>query len=216
MSSVRLPDSAHTARPWRIHELTKDFRIEDVWALPTPGGPHDFPRLVQLTGSADPSRGSTRAVRLLWAIRWKLGKHLGWDESNAGLGARVATLRDRLPEDLRDARAGPDVREFPFTSLYLIDDEWAAEIANRTMHGVMHIGWVPDGTGGYRGQMAVLVKPNGLLGAAYMASIRPFRHLIVYPAMLRAIGRRWQSHGDPDRANRDTVTADRRAPRRSA
>ena len=30
----------------------------------------------------------------------------------------------------------------------------------------MHIGWVPDGAGGYRGQMAVLVKPNGLLGAA--------------------------------------------------
>jgi len=213
---VRLPDSAHTARPWRIHELTKDFRLEDVWALPTPGGPEDFPRLVQLTASADPSRGSVRAVRLLWAIRWKLGKLLDWDDSNAGLGGRVSTLRDRLPADLREAEAGPDARELPFTSLYLIDDEWAAEIANRTMHGVMHIGWVPDGTGGYRGQMAVLVKPNGRLGAAYMALIRPFRYLIVYPAMLRAIGRRWQSDGDPDRANRDTVTADRRAPRRSA
>ena len=53
----------------------------------------------------------------------------------------------------------------------------------------MHIGWVPDGTGGYRGQMAVLVKPNGLLGNAYMAAIRPFRHLIVYPPMLRQIER---------------------------
>jgi Protein of unknown function (DUF2867) len=40
---------------------------------------------------------------------------------------------------------------------------------------------VPDGTDGYRGQMAVLVKPNGLLGIGYMAVIRPFRHLIVYP-----------------------------------
>jgi hypothetical protein len=57
---------------------------------------------------------------------------------------------------------------------------------------VMHLGWVPDGTGGYRGQMAVLVKPNGLLGAAYMAAIRPFRHLIVYPAMMRQIGRKWR------------------------
>ena len=59
--------------------------------------------------------------------------------------------------------------------------EWAAEIANRTVHGITHIGWVPDGTDGYRGQMAVLVKPNGLLGIGYMAVIRPFRHLIVYP-----------------------------------
>ena len=62
------------------------------------------------------------------------------------------------------------------------------------MHGVMHVGWVPDGVGGYRGQMAVLVKPNGLLGTVYMAVIRPFRHLIVYPLMTRrpnGPGGRW-------------------------
>lgn len=76
---------------------------------------------------------------------------------------------------------------------YLLDDEWAAEIANRTMHGVMHLGWVPDGAGGYRGQMAVLVKPNGRLGKAYMAAIRPFRHLIVYPAMIRQMEREWRA-----------------------
>jgi hypothetical protein len=43
---MRLPNTAHTSRPWRIHEFTRDFRLEDVWALPTPGGPDDFPRLV--------------------------------------------------------------------------------------------------------------------------------------------------------------------------
>jgi hypothetical protein len=66
----------------------------------------------------------------------------------------------------------------------MLEDEWAAEVANRTMHGVLHLGWVLD-RGGYRGQMAVLVKPNGLLGAAYMRAIRPFRHLIIYPAWRR-------------------------------
>jgi hypothetical protein len=123
---------------------------------------------------------------------------LGWDGPDAGLGSRVPTLRDRLPVDLRDARSGPDFDALPFTSLYLLDDEWAAEIANRTMHGVMHIGHVPDGTGGYRAQMAVLVKPNGLFGTAYMAAIRPFRHLIVYPPMLREIEREWRARaGEP-------------------
>ena len=73
----------------------------------------------------------------------------------------------------------------PFTSLYLLDDEWAAEVVNRTVHGVMHIGWVSDGSGGYRGQMAVLVKPKGPLGTAYMAAIMPFRRLIVYPPLMR-------------------------------
>ena len=186
---MRLPSTAHTSYPWRIHELTRDFRLEDVWALPTRGGPDDFSRLVHAIASGHASHGSSRAVRALWGIRWTVGKLLGWDRPEAGLGSRVATLRDRLPSDLREASAGPEFDALPFNSLYLLGNEWAAEIANRTVHGVMHIGWVPDTAGGYRGQMAVLVKPNGLLGAVYMTAIRPFRHLIVYPSMLRQIDR---------------------------
>jgi hypothetical protein len=194
---MKVSNSAHNSRPWRIHELTRDFRIEDVWALATPGGPNDFPRLVQLMVSrGHPSQSSSVAVRTLVAIRSKLGELLGWDAPNGGLGSRVATLRDRLPADLRDALSGLDFTALPFTSLYLIADEFAAEIANRTMHGVLHIGWVADQTGGYHGQLAVLVKPNGLFGIAYMAAIRPFRHLIVYPAMLRKIERDWRARAE--------------------
>ena len=201
---MRLPNSAHTSRPWRIHELTRDFRLEDVWALPTPGGPNDLPRLVRLMASGVPSQGPSRAARTLWAIRWKVGELLGWDLPDAGHGFRVPTLRDRLPADLRDAPSGPDHDRLPFASLYLLDDEWVTEIANRTVHGVMHVGWVPDGTGGYRGQMAVLVKPNGLLGTVYMAAIRPFRRLVVYPPMLGHIGRAWQALvADPTPAHAD-------------
>jgi hypothetical protein len=39
--------------------------------------------------------------------------------------------------------------------------------------------------------MAVLVKPNGPLGAAYMAAIKPFRHLVVYPALMRWMEQKW-------------------------
>ena len=190
---MRLPNTAHTSKRWRIHELTRDFRLEDVWALPTPGDADDFPRLVALIASSDPSQGSSRAARTLWAIRWKVGGLLGWDGPDAGHGSQRPTVRDRLPVDLREAPSGPDFDTLPFTSLYLLDDEWAAEIVNRTVHGVVHIGWVPDGTDGYRGQMAVYVKPEGLLGTAYMAAIAPFRHLIVYPPMIREIGRAWRA-----------------------
>ena len=190
---MRLPKTAHTSRPWRIHELTRDFRVEDVWALPTPGGPDDLPRLVQQIAAGDTSTNPSRAARALFAIRWKVGELLGWDDPDAGHGPQRPTLRDRLPADLREA-PGPDFDRLPFTSLYLLDDEWAAEIVNRTVHGVMHIGWVTDGSGGGdRGQMAVLVKPNGLLGAVYMAAIMPFRHLIVYPPLMREIGQEWRA-----------------------
>src|ERR1700716_3264186 len=160
---MRLPNTAHTSRPWRIHELTHDFRVEDVWALPARGGPDDFPRLVQLMASGDASHLPSRTARALWAIRMKIGELLGWDSPDAGIGSRVPTLRHRLPVDLRDAASGPDFSTLPFTSLYLLEDEFAAEIANRTMHGVMHLGWVPDGTGGYCRQIGRLVEPNGLL-----------------------------------------------------
>ena len=105
------------------------------------------------------------------------------------------------PADLRDATR-PELGALPFSSLYLLDDEFAAEIANRTMHGVIHLGWVPDGTGGFRGQLAILVNPNGLLGRAYMAAIRPFRYLIVYPALMRGWERAWRRRvGDPTPAH---------------
>jgi hypothetical protein len=113
----------------------------------------------------------------------------------------VPTLRDRLPIDLHDTMV-PEFESLPFNSLYLLEDEFAAETANQTMHGVMHLGLVPDGAGGYRGQMAVLVKPNGPFGNAYMAAIKPFRHLIVYPPMLREVERKLRTHtGEPTLSN---------------
>src|SRR5438132_13043799 len=118
-SGTRLPNSVHTCRPWRIHELTPDFRIEDVWALPGRGDRYDFPRLVQLIAAYDPEHSSSLAVRTLFAIRWKLGELLGWDGPSTGVGSRVPTLRDRLPADLHDTPSGPDFDELPFTSLYL-------------------------------------------------------------------------------------------------
>lgn len=194
---MHLPASAHTSHPWRIHELVKDFRIEDVWALPTPGGPDDFPHLVRQFSSGGPQKSAPTAAaipRLLFAIRWKLGSLLGWDKPEAGIGARVRTLRDRLPADLRDGPRGPDLRTLPMASVYQTANEWALEIANKTVHGVMHIGWVVDDQGSYRGQMAVLVKPNGIFGQLYMALIRPFRHLGLYSAMFKAMGREWQKN----------------------
>lgn len=91
---------------------------------------------MQQIASGDPSQGSSCAVRTLFAVRWKLGALFGWDREKVGPRSAVSTLRDRLPEDLRDVPAGPEFNALPFTSLYLLDDEFAAELTNRTMHGV--------------------------------------------------------------------------------
>ncbi|MEY2424330.1 MAG: hypothetical protein QOI95_4397 [Acidimicrobiaceae bacterium] len=190
---MKISNSAHKSRPWRIHEIVGDFRLEDVWELPGALGPADFPRLVELLAAIDPLHSESVVVRALFAVRSKLGELLGLDDAAGGVGSRVSTLRDRLPADLCEGTSGPDFSAVPFASLYLTDDEWAAESANRTMHGLIHVGRVPDRNGGYRAQLAIYVKPNGLLGNAYMATIRPFRYTLVYPLMFDELGRQWQA-----------------------
>ncbi len=194
MLATMVPKSTHRARPWRIHEVTPDFRLEDVWILPTPGAEvEDFPRVVEGLAAGDPAEGPSRISRALWALRWKLGEVLAWDDAEGGLDSRVRSIRDRLPSDLRQASPRTKFEKLPFSSLYQLDDEWAAEIANRTVHGIMHLGWVPDEEGGYRAELAVYVKTNGLFGSAYMAAIKPFRYLVVYPSMTRQIESVWRA-----------------------
>ena len=192
---TQLPNSEQTSRPWRIHELVRDFQLLDVWALPTPGGPDDFQQLVEIFAASD-TNSDSQVAQALWAIRWKLGEVFGWDEVDADDLPDWQMLRDRLPQDLRDGPTGLEFAELPFQPVYLLDDEWAAEIANKTVHGVLHLSWVPDGHGAYRGQMSVYVKPNGLLGRAYLAAIQPFRHLVVYPPLLRRLERVWREEGE--------------------
>ncbi|GAA3037408.1 hypothetical protein GCM10020000_14150 [Streptomyces olivoverticillatus] len=171
--SRKLPVAAHTGQPWRIHEIAPDFRVEDVWAFRTPGaGPHDFPVVLAALWAAGGPKKAPWPVRALFAARWKLGALLGWDRPSTCIGARVASLRDRMPQDLRDAPRGPDSADMPLKAVYELDAESARELANKTVHTIMHLGWVPADNGEHELRMAVLVKPNGTFGRALHGSHR--------------------------------------------
>lgn len=43
---MRLPNSGHTSRPSRIHDIAGDFRLVQVEARRTPAAPDDVPRVV--------------------------------------------------------------------------------------------------------------------------------------------------------------------------
>lgn len=200
---MKLPKAEHESRPWRIHDVVPDFRLEDVWALPTPGGPDDFQRLLDLMGSFDPSDADSRAARFLWAFRDRLGAWLDLGEISSAVegrevgelpipGTGETSLIDRLPADLR----GTGDQSFiavPFVPLYRADREAAAEISNKTVHGVVHLSWVEGDDGRYEGRMAVYVKPRGLFGRGYMALIKPFRYQVVYPALMRSLAKAWKA-----------------------
>lgn len=201
---MKLSNAEHESRPWRIHDLVPDFTLEDVWALPVHGGPEDFQGLLDLVGSSDPSNAESRPTRFLWNLRDRLGSWLdlgeistpvdGRGESELSIpGTAEASLRDRLPPDLRGTASDLTFDSLPFVPLYRTDREAAAEVSNRTVHGVAHLAWVDQGEGRYEGRMAVYVKPRGAFGKAYMALIRPFRLWVVYPALMRQMERAWDA-----------------------
>jgi hypothetical protein len=198
---MRLPNAVQERRSWLIDEIAPDFRLLDVWRLPARGGPDEFDSLLAIMASLDPTRGDSKATRALFRLRLRMGALLGWDDAAGELpvpGRAETTLGARIPQHLRDRAREPESSWSAFAStsfapLYRTDDEWAAELSNRTVHGVLHLAWIDEGGGRCHGQMAVYVKPRGKLGEAYMALIGPFRHVIVYPALMRQIGRAWDA-----------------------
>jgi hypothetical protein len=189
------------SRHWLIADVAPDFRLLDVWPLPVEGGREEFGSFLEMVASFDPAAAESAATRALFALRLRVGGWLGWDDARPRPipGRTETTLRVRLPEELRGSARSPSIggalhrTAAGFVPLYRTDDEWAAEISNATVHGVLHLGWVDQGGGRYRAELGVYVKPRGRLGDAYLALIAPFRHLVVYPALMRQMGRAWEA-----------------------
>ena len=204
---MRLPNAAHESHPWRIREIAPDFTLEDVWALPVHGGAKDFQTALEMMTSSDPANAESLPTRVLWGVRDRLGSWFGLGRISAPVdsdsddaagklpipGTNETSLTDRLPDDLRNTAGDLKFTFLPFAPLYRTDVEFAAELSNQTVHGVMHLAWVDQGEGRYQCQMAVYVKPRGPLGKAYMALIKPFRYWVVYPALMRQIERTWNT-----------------------
>jgi hypothetical protein len=166
---MRLANAAHESRPWRIREIVPDFELEDVWALPVRGVAEDFDALLELMAASDPANADSLPARLLWRLRDRLGEWFDLGGISAPAedggegelpipGTSETSLRGRLPDDLRGTAADVDFGSLPFEPLYRTDDEFAAEISNRTVFGVLHLAWAAQGEGRYQAQMAVYVN----------------------------------------------------------
>jgi Protein of unknown function (DUF2867) len=206
---MRIPNDVHLAQNWRIHDAVADFTLEDVWSLPTVvGGPDDFGGVVEMAARFDPAHAESLPTRLLWGIRDRLGEWfaLGRISTSAKTddrlpipGTQEHSIADRLRADLRGTANDVHFDHLPFIPLYRTANEFAAEISNQTVHGVMHLAWVHRGNGQHQGQMAVYVKPRGRFGHVHMAFIKPFRYWIVYPALERQIADAWARRGQQTR-----------------
>jgi hypothetical protein len=198
---MKLPKAAHEAYPWRIASIAPDFRLLDAWGLNVQGSRDEFGAFLDTVNTLDLAKNGPSAVRVLFRLRAQLGRWFrwndgGWGDSTSKLaipGCTETTLSARLPEDLKNTVAVPRNGASKFRPLYLTDNEWAAELSNKTVHAIKHLVWIDEGGGRYRGQLGVYVKPRGWFGLFYLALIAPFRRTIVYPAGVARINSAWQA-----------------------
>lgn len=193
---MRIPNEQHTQHDWRVPQYARDFELEDAWNTPVTGTSTQFPDFVELFHSIDPGQSEGGLTGLLFRLRLKLGQWFGWDDEANRLpipGCEETSVRDRLPPEDRAPVTAADLEDpLAFRPVFRDGRESCAEISNGTVHALLHLSWVPEGEH-HRGQLAVYVKPRGTTGRFYMKLIAPFRHFIVYPAIMRRLEREWRA-----------------------
>jgi hypothetical protein len=219
---------AHRRRPWRVHDLAPDFELLDLWRLPVHVDEargqtfEDFHRVFLRLGVSLRARpvyplvprsaaDCLHLVRLaglagLVGLRLVLGRVFRLDaepdraRSHEPPEWSVAT---RLTDDDRTRDRGQTPAgakdTFGFRPVYVFEHEALHEVANRTVHALLHLSLVPDGPEAGAVLLAVYVKSRGPITRFYLALIRPFRFAIVYPALLEHIGRTWRQVTTPPR-----------------
>ena len=183
-------------KPLKINTLAHDFELLDVWTcspLSKQAGPKRLDAFLQKFQQQSAAvRKRPGAARLLFTLREKLGVWFGWDDAVNTLpipGCTETTLRSRLTVTAQSQQRWSGGKtatfggsaQFAFQEVFRDEREAAFEISNRTVHALVHFSLLPTQA---NPRMAVYVKHRGWLGRVYMALIKPFRHFVVYPALL--------------------------------
>jgi hypothetical protein len=138
------------------------------------------------------SGSGNRLTRLLFGLRFGLGKIFGWDRPESAEEVARWSYRGRLSGALA-ARSvvSPGSADGFFRTLYVLDREALVETRNATVQAFLASVLAPR-PDGYRLYWAVYIKPVSWLTPVYMAIIEPFRRFVVYPSLFRAVRRSWQ------------------------
>ena len=190
MTSMRADPAEFQKLDLRCHAFLRDVPLHDVWTIPLDdGGPTRTINDVRAILFADRRSPTNLAVRGLFALRWTIGRALGWDDERHDPPGASYMLR--LAEtDRTRSQVPPSARDGPFRVLYVFGDEALSELRNATVHAFLALA-LRRRPEGYTLYLAVYVKPVTRLTPLYMALIDPFRRFIVYPAIGRRIQDAW-------------------------
>ena len=191
--------------PLRAHDFLAGVPLHDVWAVDLPRWRAGITLDAFLRAANDRPFSPSPAVRALLAVRFFVGRLLGWDRvrpASAGresLATRHESLAHRLTEaDRARSLVAPGTPQGPFRLVYRFEGEQLVELVNRTVHAGA-LSALVETADGYRFYFAVYVQRVGRLTPLYMAAIDPVRRLVVYPSLLRSVRATWDRAFGPAR-----------------
>ena len=179
------------AQPLRVHSFLSGIPLHDAWATDLPC-PQEGITLREFFRRRSRQKLVTKVswpARTLFALRIFLGRIFSLDKN--AHGSNQPSFADRLTTNDRErSSVSAGTVEGIFRVLYSFENEILHETANRTVHAATLFALTRSDRA-YRLYFAVYVRKVSWLTPVYMALIDPFRHWIVYPAILRQIQQSW-------------------------
>jgi Protein of unknown function (DUF2867) len=187
--------------PLRVHTFLAGVPIHDVWAIDLPrwrGGVTLDEFLRTPNNCTNDACGCSKSsslftpsllVRILLDIRFFVGRFFGWDRESPATTCKTFATRLTDTDRLRSLVVA-GTRDGFFRVVYHFENEQLLEFINRTAHAAALSALIETATA-YRFYFGVYVRGISWFTPLYMASIDPFRKLIVYPSLLHSIRARW-------------------------
>jgi hypothetical protein len=175
--------------PLRVHDFLAGVPLHDVWAIDLSRTRSGITLDEFLRTASSCLLTPSPVVRALLNIRLFVGRLLGWDREPAPTAWKSFATRMTIADRSRSlAPAG--TCEGLFRVVYRFENEQLLELINRTAHAAA-LSALVETANGYRFYFGVYVSSVSRFTPIYMTLIGPFRKLVVYPSLLRAVRAKW-------------------------
>ena len=193
---MKVVKQEHIKYPWKVHNLLKDFKVEDIWLLPIDlDEDHNLNDVLGQLIETKKKISGAGLVGKLYDLRLYLGNIFNWDNKKVSTKQNiVGEIRERYAKaenvNLEDL---PQNKIDDFIPVYYLQNESLLELENNIVHAAIHLGKIQRTKNKYLVNMTVYVKPKGVFGSLYMLAIKPFRLLIVYPTLMKVLKIQWDN-----------------------
>lgn len=178
--------------PLTAHEFLAGIPLHSLHRLELPGGRSGMTirEITEMTGFNSEKAEVGFVAKALFGLRGLIGRVLGWDNDEKLIES--VTYLPRLTEEQRaKSLVEPGKSEGISRVLYCFENEFLAEIINRTVHCF----WLTTAKrtkNGYILYMAVYVKKLNWFTPVYMTLVGPMLKWIIYPSIEKNTLRNWK------------------------